>query len=375
MLMAPRQRKILSSLVSGLLLVCTQAYADADQNEIESTSTAQDRQPVSLDTSLTDQPETESERCVFGSDDEDWIDGFRSSTHSRLCNSVLWIDGLFGDKHQFDDRSFSGKISLGFREDETEGSDPRLRVRIKTRLPNVSSRLNAFIGRVEEDSFISNTEVDRDQVNAVGLRSVDDDDDEWLVGLGYRNPNNRANGFDFSVGAKLSSGLNPYAKIAHRHLFQTDPNAYWRTTQTVFWRKDDGYGVSSSLDYTKILTDRDIFEWDTSAKYTEEAEQWEWISSTAWHHSFNRKKGISSRAYVRGEDENPVSIPEFGVTFTYVQPFMRPWLLLESGIDFRWEKDEFSLDEYKSAIRVGFQFEMLLGDYYSRLQQEHRRDR
>ena len=114
----------------------------------------------------------------FGEKTEDWMDSFRSSTNNKLCSTVLWIDGLFGDKHRFDDRSFSGKISLGFREDETEGSDPRLRVRIKARLPNVSSRLNAFIGRVEEDSYISNTEVDRDQVNAVGLRSVDDDDDE-----------------------------------------------------------------------------------------------------------------------------------------------------------------------------------------------------
>lgn len=309
--------------------------------------------------------------CVFSSQGDDWIDGVREKTHSRLCRSVLWIDSMFGDEHEFDDENFSGKLSLGFRHDETEGFDPRLRVKIKSKLPNVSDRLNAFVGRVEEDSFVSNTEVAGGQVNAVGLRSADDDDDEWLVGIGYRNPNARSNGFDYSVGAKISSGLNPYAKITHRHLFPTTELHFWRTTQTVFWRGDDGFGASTSLDFTQILSDRDIFEWDTSAKFTEDSDQWEWISSTAWHHSFSKVKGISSRAYMRGEQKTIADIPEFGVTFTYIQPFLRPWLFVETGVDFRWEKFDGN-QEYKNAIRFGLQFEMVLGDYYSRVKSDYR---
>lgn len=304
------------------------------------------------------------EECVVKPDSEEWVDKMRSRTHSGLCFTADWVDGLFGDEHKFDGESFRGKVSIGFREDEIEGFDPRLRVRIKTKLPNMSKRFNAFIGRVEEDSYISNTEVDQDQVNAVGLRSTNDDDSEWLIGIGYRDPESRDDGFDVSVGAKLSSGLSPYAKVAHRHLFKASEEDFWRATQTVFWRKDDGLGVSSTLDYTHIVGDHDILEWDTSLKYTEEQEQWEWISSTTWHHEFTPKKGISSRAYVRGERENPVSIPEFGLTFTYVRPFLRDWMFIETGIDFRWEKESVMQEEYKSAIRFGIQFQMLLGDYY-----------
>lgn len=309
--------------------------------------------------------------CVFQEDRGEWIDGVRESAHSGLCKSVLWVDGLFGDEHQFDDKKFSAKLSLGFRHDETEGFDPRLRVRIKSKLPNVSDRLNAFIGRVEEDSYISNTEVQRDQVTTVGLPSAGDDDNEWLIGIGYRNPNAKSNGFDFSVGAKLSSGLNPYAKIAHRYLFPSGETKFWKTTQTAFWRKDDGFGFSSSLDYTQLLTERDIFQWETSAKFTEESDQWEWVSGTALHHSFNEKQGISSRAYIRGEQATEAEIPEFGVTFTYVQPFLRPWLFVQTGVDFRWEKFDGS-DQYKNAVRFGLQFEMVLGDYHARLLQDYR---
>jgi len=329
-------------------------------------------EPISHATTVNDERATgaqpvqvNAERCRFAQESDEWIDNVRSSTHGRLCRSALWLDGLFGDEYDFNDRDFRGKVSIGFKHDEEEGFDPRLRVKVRTKLPNVSKRFNAFFGRVEEDSFISNTEVDQNKVNTVGLRSVDDDDAEWLVGIGYRNPDQRENGFDFSVGAKLSSGLNPYAKVAHRQVFVPSANNFWKTTQTLFWRKDEGYGVSSSLDYIHLASDRDIIKWDVGAKLTEESDQWEWITSTTWHHSFSDKKGVSTRGYVRGESENEVSIPEFGVTFTYVRPFLRPWLSLETGIDFRWEK-ELPGENYKSATRIGFQFEMLLGDYYDR---------
>lgn len=305
----------------------------------------------------------EHSQCSFKQQASEWIDNLRSSTHGGLCNSIRWIDGLFGNEHEFNDEDFRGKVSIGFRQDEDHGLDPRLRVKLRTKLPNVSNRFNAFVGRVEEDSFISNTEVDKNQLNTVGLRSVDDDDPEWLVGIGYRNPNKRDNGFDFSIGAKLSSGLNPYAKLAHRYVYSPDVKNFWKSTQTLFWRQDEGYGFSSNLDYIHLLNDQDILKWDIGAKYTEEKEQWEWITSGTWHHSFNDKKGFTTRSYVRGEEKSPVSIPEFGVTFSYIRPFLRPWLALETGIDFRWEK-ELPEDEYKSNTRIGFQFEMQLGEYY-----------
>jgi len=99
--------------------------------------------------------------CIKAAPSEIWVDKLRAGTHTRLCNTAGWLDGLFGDEEDFKGEDFRGKISLGFRHDEIEGIDPRLRVRIRTKLPNVSKRLNAFVGRVEEDSYISNTEVNQ----------------------------------------------------------------------------------------------------------------------------------------------------------------------------------------------------------------------
>jgi hypothetical protein len=350
---------LIALLSSGVGLAASDTSSQALDAPLaqQEASLAEEQQPM--------EEKTKDNKCDVSPDSEQLVDTLRSQTHTRLCNTASWFDGLFGDKYPFDGEQFRGKVSLGFRQDEFDGFEPRLRVRIKTDLPNVSQKFSAFVGRVEEDSYISNTEVDGDRLNNVGLRSTNDDESEWLVGLGYRNPNKNSNGLDLSVGAKLSSGLAPYAKVAYRYLFKPNDLHYWHTTQTVFWRKQEGYGVSSKLDYTYILGDRDIVEWDTNIKHTEEAKQWEWITSTTWHHEFTRTTGISSRIYVRGEEENPVSVPEYGITFTYVRPFLRDWLMVETGIDFRWEKQH-EHGEYDDAIRLGVQFEMLLGDYYGR---------
>ncbi|MBL4671979.1 MAG: hypothetical protein JKX81_06930 [Arenicella sp.] len=303
--------------------------------------------------------------CIAERASEEWVDGLRAETHSRLCNTAGWLDGLFGDDEEFDGEKFTGKLSIGFKQDEIDGLDPRIRVRINAELPNVSKRLKAFVGRVEEDSYIANTEVNEDRLNNVGLRSTNDEDSEWLVGLGYRAPNEDSNGFDVSVGAKLSSGVSPYAKLAYRYMFRVADDKFLRTTQTAFWRKQDGFGISSSTEFTKLIGDNDIWVTHGSAKYTEEAEQIEWFADTAWHHSLSDKRGISSSIYVRGEEENPVSVPEYGITLTYICPILRDWLFMETGLDLRWEKDQPG-QSYKSAVQFGLQFEMLLGDYYQR---------
>ncbi|MDG1905963.1 MAG: hypothetical protein P8I38_10085 [Arenicella sp.] len=347
-------------------------------------TTVTEQQGVAQDTYSDEQPSTELEskvelepivgvpaedfkaQCDGKHQGEQRIDRMRRSTHTRLCNTVQWIDGLFGDDHEFDDEQFTGMVSVGFRQDESDGFDPRIRVRIKSELPNVSSRLNAFIGRVDADSYISNTEEGGNRANNVGLRSSDEQEDEWLIGLGYKRAKEDRGGLDYSVGAKLNSGLSPYAQVAYRANFVERENHHWRTRQTVFWKKTEKFGFSSRLNYNYFIGEKDILDWTTDLKYTEEQEQWEWITSTALHHSISSRKGISSRVYARGETNIEVDIPEFGVTFTYIRPLWRDWFIMEAGVDFRWEKEFNSQESYQSQTRVAIQFEMLLGDYYKR---------
>ena len=294
------------------------------------------------------------------------MESIRASKELIGC-AVLLIHGFaircsgsmdyFGDDHEFDDEQFTGMVSVGFRQDESDGFDPRIRVRIKSELPNVSSRLNAFIGRVDADSYISNTEEGGNRANNVGLRSNDEQEDEWLIGLGYKRAKEDRGGLDYSVGAKLNSGLSPYAQVAYRANFVERENHHWRTRQTVFWKKTEKFGFSSRLNYNYFIGEKDILDWTTDLKYTEEQEQWEWITSTALHHSISSRKGISSRVYARGETNIEVDIPEFGVTFTYIRPLWRDWFIMEAGVDFRWEK-EFNSQGKLSKSNTGLPFSL-----------------
>ncbi len=360
----------LSTIYLSTIFMVMPCLANGQSSTADQVTISDDSLPSSS-TLPSDDKESNSDKdlgfnCYQESTSDQLLDRVRASTHTRLCNTAGWLDGLFGDQEEYQGERFRGKVSIGFRQDEVDGLDPRVRVRIKTKLPNMSKRFDAFLGRVEEDSYISNTEVNQDRLNNVGLRSTNDQDSEWLVGLGYRGPSSNTNGWDYSVGAKVSSGFKPYAKAAYRHLVETSSNTYWKTTQTVFWREEDGFGVSSNADYTRLIGDNDIWVSHASIKYTEEAEQMEWFADTRWHHSFTKSKGISSSFYLRGEAENEVTIPEYGLTFTYIQPIWRNWLFLETGLDWRWEKQTPSQNSYKNAVRFGIQLEMLMGDYYQR---------
>ncbi len=345
----------------------TTMLADTELNQSNFNKADSLKKQINVDTKTnTVANASQRYKCEYEADSKDLVDRVRASTHTRLCTTVGWIDGLFGDQEQYRGDKFRGKIAIGFKHDEIEGIDPRLRVRIKTKLPNVSKRFDAFFGRVEEDSFVANTEVSEDRVNNVGLRSTNDEDSEWLVGLGYRGPSADYNGWDYSVGAKISGGFRPYAKAAHRYVHELSESRYFNTTQTVFWRKEEGFGISSNGDYTRFIGSNDIWVTHANVKYTEEKEKLEWFADTRWHHSFSDKRGISSSLYVRGEAENEVPVPEFGLTFTYIRPILRDWIYMETGLDLRWERQSRSQPSYKSAIEFGIQFEMLMGDYYRR---------
>lgn len=356
---------LLGAFCVAQLILTSQAQDDVESSIPEIQTSDNSPAAATSETPVEGSEEEKSNGCKKTTRSQVWVDRLRADTHTRLCNTVSKVDSWFGDEEEFKGENFRGKVAVGFRHDEIDGIDPRVRVRIRTKLPNVSKRVDAFLGRVEEDSYISNTEVSQDRLNNVGLRSTNDDDSEWLIGLGYRSPTRDNNGWDFSVGAKLSSGLSPYSKVTYRHVIQTAADQVWKAEQTGFWRKQDGFGVSSNLDYTRFLNDQDILVLHGSIKYTEEAEQWEWFTDATLHHSISDRRGISSTIYARGEEENVVSLPEYGVTFTYIRPIMRDWIYVETGVDFRWER-EYPGQSYQSAVRFGLQFEMLLGDYYKR---------
>lgn len=300
------------------------------------------------------------DHCVQEFASDHWVDKTQAHTFTGICKTVRWFDGLFGNSRSFNDDEFGGKIVVGFKQREDDGFDEKVRIRLKTQLPNLSSKADAFIGRVNEDEFISDGDQNPDGLAETAIQRRSEEDDEWLIGLGYNPSSNRKKGFDYSIGAKISSGLNPYAKIRYRYNFKMPENHFLRATQTIFWRNDDGYGTTTNLNYSFLAGLDDILEWGSSVKFTEDEDQWEWVTGTNWYHRLQNNHAIVSRVYVRGEEENSESIPEYGVNLTYRRPFLREWLFLEALLEHRWIRE--NADEPReTSIGAGLAVTMEFG--------------
>lgn len=296
--------------------------------------------------------------CIEPETDEDKLNHFRNKTHVMFCRTVRGIDSWFGNKEQFDDSQFGGKLVLGFRQDEDTGFDPKVRIRLRTKLPNVSKKFNAFIGRTDDEAYIRDSRIS-------GIDSLTNDlnneDARWLIGLGYRNPNNI--GFETSIGARFSSGIQPYGRLRYRH-YKEFGSVSSNFSQTIFWQNDDGFGTTSNLQFSKAINENYLSTLSLGATYLKDTEIWETGSSISLYRKLSPRTGILLRSYIFGEsgDNSVVDVPEYGISLGYRRPFLKPWLVLKARIENRWEHEK-NDDQRKSFAKIGLQFEMTFGNY------------
>ena len=163
----------------GTLLACTPAAA---QDEEEKSSEEPSITPM--------------EGCAQrDQDDSTMLERVRRRLTVTACASSAWLDGLFGDQFRYDEyRATYGRVSAGGLWSDYDGFDPRLRFRVRLKLPQWDDRITAFAGRVGEDDYISDTEGD---FEALPTRQFGDlEDESVLVGLGYSSPERTGNDFD-----------------------------------------------------------------------------------------------------------------------------------------------------------------------------------
>lgn len=305
--------------------------------------------------------EKQNQRCLFESTDNDQsMIEIRKKTHSALCNAVASIDSWFGNEEKFNEEKFGGKLVLGFRQDEEKGFDPKVRIRIKSKLPNLSKKTKAFIGRTDEESYISDSTVNG--VDSI-KNDLKDEDTSWLIGLGYSNPSK--NGFSSSVGAKISSGsLNPYIKSRYRaHKTFTDKKLV-RFSQTLFWRKKEGAGTTTNAQYSYLVNKNNLLTSGVSATYRRDTEIWKSGISLTYYNKLKNKQAISYSIYARGErgGESNANMPEYGVTLSHRRPVLHDWLVLKTSIQNRWAHEN-NGDPRESYAKLSMQLEMKFGNY------------
>lgn len=281
---------------------------------------------------------------------------------SWSCHSFRWFDGLFGDTHDFDESQVSGLMTFGAEYTEYRDFDPRLRLRVRAPLPNLSSRWDLLLGRVDEEAFIRDTQPEDTAVYNPGLVPRDEDDTEWLLGLGHRRKDSRK-GWDYSAGIRLRTPPRPYVKAQYYYNEPFTERTDLRFRQTFFWRLDEGFGTTSRGDLSHVLTLRDVLRWEGVATVSEERDGLFWYAGQTWYHLFEEgSDAISLLAFIRGETRDEVPLQEYGFNLLWRRPLDGEWLYLSAGPSVTWPRYR---EEESRELSLGFGVwvELQFGDY------------
>ena len=298
--------------------------------------------------------------CDRAAQDQEFQETAQDTLRSWSCHTFRWFDGWWGQEHDFPEDEVSGWMTVGAEYRDYDGFDPRLRLKVRAPLPNLNRRWDVWLGRLDEEAYITDTDPRDNTFYNSGL--VDrGEDDSWLLGLGHRRGRGRA-GWRWSVGVRLRVPPEPYAKLSwlYRKQFTLDTDLRFR--QTLFWRSDDGFGTTSRADLTSRLGSRDVMRWEGILRVTEKTQGTDWYLGHTWYHLLPNGSALSLLTFADGETRRPVELKDAGFQLTWRRPFTRDWIYLSLGPSLTWPRRQ-PEDERKANLGFGVWIEMEFGDW------------
>ncbi len=291
-------------------------------------------------------------------DEGAFLDDTRRLLEATFCGATLWFDGLFGGEPDVENaRAVSGRVELSGLYTEFEGLDPSARLRLRYDLPNLERRVNLFLGRDDEEEFVS----DRQEGFAIrssifGLESQE----RWLAGLGYSPPGKWQSKVDFRVGGKLKSAPEVFAQGRYRRNIFIGENAVWRFRETAFWENREGFGFTSSADYDRVLKRNLVFRWGSVGTMTESTEGLAWREAFLLYRNLHRERAIAAEWFARGSTDAEIRMREYGARAIYRRPAGKPFLFGELIVGYTWPRKERDKPRDGSAM-IGLGIEFLFG--------------
>lgn len=260
----------------------------------------------------------------------DWL--FRS-----VCHSAQWFDSFFGEE-RFDDAAsqMRGNAFLIAENRQGRGLEWKPGLRVRVSLPNVSKRFDVFFDRDEEQNTIEGRADPATTPSANRPTGVSTTEDSTQIGVGYRLIQELDELLNFRVGVRARSGsLRPFAQGRYRHEFFKSDATQWVFTETLFWRKPDGFGETTALDYEAAITRSLLFRWFNNATYSEITNGFSWQSGVSFYQDLGDARAVQLQLSSTGETGAQVDVANYGIRLSYRQTIGRPWLFGEvfTGLD------------------------------------------
>ena len=288
---------------------------------------------------------------------EAWIDRFNHQVHSGVQSAARWFDGFFGDPRAME-ASYQtyGSLSLRLHWTEYEGFEEELRGRGEVELPNLDRRWRAFIGRVDEEDYLAAATDDPTISEQLRRR---DDDEEILLGLGFSPLDAGRRRFHLGGGVRIDWPPEPYVRGRYRTYFEIGRQRVLRLRQTAFWRLDEGFGVSSSIDLEQRVDDQMVVRLAGRGTFSESSDGIDWWSSATLYQALSSDHALAWSVWMNGETDDPVPLEEYGVRVLSRRRVYRQWLFLETGFEISWPRQMTGEDREPSwGLIVGMEMQV-----------------
>lgn len=261
-------------------------------------------------------------------DDNLLVEG-REMVRSFTESVARRVDGWFGDKPFEEGGKVSGNIGFKFLSRQYEGTDKNITFGARLDLPNVKDKAYLFFGRENEDELVSDQpeEFRRRQL----LLPEDPRRDQTLfagVGFALRDL------FDFRAGVR--GGYRVYAQARYRKEWQLGPSDAIALRETLFWKPSDGFGSTTSLNYSHALSPSVALRWLNAATNSQDTDGWTWSTSAGVYKYFGKDHSVSLEAIVSGAAHAQETPSEYAVRAVWERPIYRDWTILELTVGHFW---------------------------------------
>ena len=294
------------------------------------------------------------------------LDRTQETVYDVVNGAALRFDNFFGSSDLDTDAKVSrGRVSLGHQWDPRNGSKTRLRLKARFDLRALKERTQLMLGRGDADELIDGT--GNDNIDNLPGRFNDFEDDDWLIGLGFSRDQQFRRGWNFSVGVKLTTPLEPFVRTTYRWLRSDGDRWLWRIEPLVFVQSQRGIGgsITNTLDYA--ASDRWLLRTWTILQGEDDIAGMGWTQKFTAYQSISDKNAMSYALYATGQTQAEVPLQDYGIELRYRKRIARKWLFVEFLTYLSWPR-EFLIEERKDNLGFGIEFEMQFGDWPGRPQ-------
>jgi len=279
-----------------------------------------------------------------------WLDPLHDQIAGGIDVASRWVDGFFGDETaEASEHGAYGRVGVRVTWHEYEGTDIKGKLRAYLPLGNLRDRVHAVLGRGDTEDIIDDAHHYEDFFST-GRK------DDWLMGLGYTPPWSDSGRVSLGAGVRLDWPLDPYIRASYHMMSNISDHFRLRFRESVFWRKSEEFGCSTSIDLDYPLADKDLLRWANWGKYSERTAGLSYESQLMWYHQLSENRGVIGSLRIRGETDSAVPIREYGVYAVYRQRLWRDWLFGELMLGLgHYQADDW--DNRRSALVSGIGFE------------------